>query len=58
MEKSDLDNIQGIGQAKKQLLLKKFISVENIKNAEIDELMQVKGITEKLAKQIKQELNN
>ena len=58
MEKSNLDNIQGIGQVKKQLLLKKFKSVENIKNAEIDELLEVKGITKELAKKIKQELNN
>ncbi len=56
MEKSELDNIQGIGQVKKQLLLKKFGSVENIKNAKIEELLQVKGITEKLANQIKEEL--
>lgn len=58
MEKSDLDNIKGIGQVKKQLLLKKFKSVENIKNAEINELLEVGGITEKLANDIKQKLNN
>lgn len=57
MEKSELDSIQGIGQVKKQLLLKKFGSVESIKNAEIDELLQVKGITDKLAIQIKEKLN-
>lgn len=56
MEKSDLDKIQGIGQVKKQLLLKRFGSVEKIKNARIDELMQVKGITEKLAIHIKERL--
>ena len=56
MVKSELDNVQGIGQVKKQLLLKKFGSVENIKKAEIDELMQIKGITLDLAKRIKSKL--
>ena len=56
MVKSDLDKIQGIGQVKKQLLLKKFGSVENIKKASIVELMQVKGITKGLAKKIKEEI--
>ena len=50
---SELDNIEGIGNIKKKLLLQKFGSVERIKNAEIEDLMQVKGITEKLARRIK-----
>ncbi len=50
--KSDLDEIEGIGPAKKQALLKKFGSLEKIKQANIDELMQVKGINEDLAKKI------
>ena len=58
MKKSKLDNIKGIGLVKKQSLLKKFGSVENIKKAKIDELLQIKGITRKLAEQIKLELNN
>ena len=53
--KSELDKIEGIGPAKKQALLKKFGSVEKIKQASIDEIMQVKGINEELAKKI---LNN
>ena len=56
MHNSDLEKIHGIGQAKKQLLLKKFGSVDNIKNAEIDELLQVEGITKNLANRIKSEL--
>ena len=56
MVKSDLDKIKGIGQVKKKLLLKKFGSVENIKNASNDELMQVKGITEELANKIKEKI--
>ena len=54
MTKSELDNIKGIGEVKKKELLKKFGSVENIKKADIKELMEVKGITEELAKKVKQ----
>ena len=54
--KSELDDINGIGKAKKQALLKKFGSIEQIKKASIEELMEVKGITEELAKQIEEVL--
>ncbi len=54
MNKSELDDIKGIGQVKKQLLLKKFGSVSKIKNATIEELLQVKGITRKIAEKIKE----
>ena len=56
MTKSELDNIKGIGTVTKQVLLKKFGSVEKIKQASIEELTQVKGITNKLAEKIKKEL--
>ena len=42
--KSELDDIQGIGKVKKQALLKKFGSVEKIKQASVEELMEVYGI--------------
>ena len=58
MQKSELDNIEGIGEVKKQTLLKEFGSVENIKKASIKELLKVKGITEKLANEIKRKLDN
>ncbi|MEE0865671.1 MAG: excinuclease ABC subunit UvrC [Clostridia bacterium] len=51
--KSELDNIQGIGKVKKQALLKKFGSVEKIKQANIEDLMEVKGITKELAEILK-----
>lgn len=54
--KSKLDEIEGIGEVRKQELLKKFKSVENIKNASIEEITQIKGINEKLAEKIKKEL--
>lgn len=50
--KSELDNIKGIGEAKKKALLKHFGSVEKIKQASKEELMEVKGITEKIATEI------
>ena len=54
--KSKLDKINGIGDKKKQELLKKFGSIEGIKKADILEISEVKGITEELAKKIKKEL--
>jgi len=47
-----LDNIPGIGKAKKITLLKKFGSVANIKKATKEELMETKGINEELADKI------
>ena len=53
--KSELDEIPGIGPAKKKALLKKFGSVQKIKEASIEELTKIKGINEKLARSIKGE---
>lgn len=53
--KSELDEIEGIGEVKKKALLKQFGSVEKIKQASIEELMQVKGITKEIAIKIKKE---
>ena len=54
--KSSLDEIKGIGPKKKQELLKKFGSVEGIKKARIEELLEIKGINQELAQKIKKEL--
>lgn len=51
--KSELDAIEGIGPAKKKALLETFGSAERIKNADIEELTKVKGITKDLAERIK-----
>ena len=56
MTKSKLDYIEGIGEKKKSLLLKKFKSVNKIKEASVEELTKVKGINEKLALKLKEEL--
>lgn len=58
MTKSALDDINGIGTTKKALLLKKFGSVQKIKEADIEEIMKVKGINQELARKIKYELSN
>ena len=54
--KSELDDIKGIGEAKKLALIKHFGSVEKIRNSNIEELTKVSGITEKLAQKILEEL--
>lgn len=54
--KSKLDKIEGIGTKKKQELLKKFGSIEGIKKAGIEEISNLPGINEKLARKIKEEL--
>lgn len=55
--KSVLDDIEGIGEQKKQALLQKFGTIENIKKAKLEELTKVKGINEKLAEEILNQLN-
>ena len=54
--KSKLDNISGIGDKKKKELLKKFSTIGEIKEANLEELTQIKGITNELAEKIKKEL--
>ena len=51
---SVLDEIEGIGPAKRGALLDHFGSVERIKQASVEELREVKGITEKLAEKIRE----
>ena len=52
IKKSFLDEIAGIGPITKNNLFKKFKNIKNIKTASLDELMTIKGINEKIAKQI------
>ena len=56
MTKSKLDEIEGIGEVKKQELLKRFGSIEKIKDADIEEISSIKGINAKIAKKLKEEL--
>ena len=55
--KSELDNIPGIGEKKKQELLKAFGSIQGIKKASIEELTKIKGINADLARNIKEFLD-
>lgn len=54
--KSELNEIPGVGEAKKKTLLKYFGSLKKIKEASIDQLQQVPGISEALARVIKEKL--
>ena len=54
--KSKLDNVSGIGKILKQRLLIRFKNIKNIKQASLEELMTVKGINEKIAQLIINEL--
>lgn len=54
--KSELDEIYGIGEKKKQELLKQFGSIQGIKKASLEELTKIKGINEEIARNIKEKL--
>ena len=54
MTKSKLDEIEGIGEKRKTELLKKFGTVDNIINSDIDELIKIPGITREIAEKIKE----
>ena len=56
LTKSVLDYIEGIGEKKRTELLKTFGSVKKIKEASLDELQKVKGISKELAEKLKNEL--
>lgn len=51
---SVLDNISGVGPTRRNALLKHFDTIENIKKASVEELMEVPTITEGVAKNIKE----
>jgi len=50
---SVLDSIPGIGPSRRKALIKQFGSLEKMKQAEIGELMKVKGISKEMAELIK-----
>ena len=56
LTKSELDDIDGIGEAKKKALIKEFGSVERIREASVEEIAKVKGINQRLAENIKKKL--
>jgi excinuclease ABC subunit C len=50
--RSELDQIPGIGPARRKTLLTHFGSVERIKQASLEELSQIEGISQKVAENI------
>ena len=50
--KSVLDDIEGIGPARRKALMKKFQSLENIRNASIEELAATEGMNQKVAESV------
>lgn len=57
MLKSGLDDIPGIGEKRRKLLLKHFGSIKKMKEATVEEYRNI-GIGDKLAREILQHLRN
>ena len=53
---SSLDSVPGVGPSRRKALIRKFGSVKGIREATVDELATVDGISTKLAEQIKASL--
>ena len=49
---SILDGIEGIGPARRKSLMKHFLDIEKIRQASVEELMKVDGITKNIAQNI------
>ena len=56
IKKSKLDGIDGIGEVIKKRLLSRYKSIKMMRTVNIEDLMTVKGINAKIAKQIKEKL--
>jgi excinuclease ABC subunit C len=52
MKKNPLDEIEGVGPARKKALLGAFGSARGVKSASVDDLMKVEGVSENLAQRI------
>ena len=49
ISESSLDDILGIGKKRKINILKEFGTIDNVKNASVEELAKIKGMNEKVA---------
>ena len=58
ISKSEIDSIKGVGKILKRRLLERFKSIQNIRKANLSDLMTVEGINEKIAKLIMQKLKD
>jgi excinuclease ABC subunit C len=54
--RSQLDDVRGVGPARKRALIRVFGSVKGIRQASVDELAAVPGMTRKTAESLKQSL--
>ena len=52
LTKSSLDDIPGVGEKRKKTLLSHFKSIEDIKNASVEELSKVEGLNKSVAENI------
>jgi excinuclease ABC subunit C len=52
--KSPLDNVTGIGPKRKRMLIRRFGTLKGIKEATVDDLASVPGMTRSLAIRLKQ----
>lgn len=50
--KSVLDDISGVGPARRKALMRQFQSLENIRNASVEELAQAEGMNQKTAEAV------
>ena len=55
---SAIDNLPGVGDSRKKLLLRYFGSLEQIKRASVDDISEVSGIGRITAKSIYKQLHN
>lgn len=55
---SVLDDIEGIGPARRKALMKYFVSIEDIKNADIETLSRIPNMTQKSASQVYEFFHN
>ncbi len=58
MTYSVLDDIPGIGKTRRTNLMKHFKSIDNIRQATVEELLEVSGINQKVAETIHDYFNN
>jgi excinuclease ABC subunit C len=53
---SSLDGIPGLGPGRKRALIRRFGSVDGIRRATVEELRSVRGMTETVARRVKDSL--